>query len=111
MSTANVPEPIQGVEIDWFADGEVVTVTPRDQKRFEIQKDRAIQILQIADKQGKQFEFLVDRLVRWISDNENAIDGAYLTLQDGTLGVRRGTPRSALRRGFPRRACGTLTLA
>jgi hypothetical protein len=94
MSTANVPEPIQGVEIDWFAEGDVVTVTPRDQKRFEIQKDRAIQILQIADERGKQFEFLVDRLVRWISDNENGIDNAYLTLQDGTLAfvvVRRET--------------------
>ena len=60
-------------------------VTPRDQMRFDIQKDRAIKILQIADKAGKQFEFLVDRLVRWISRNESAIAGAYLTLQDGTL--------------------------
>lgn len=85
MSTAHTPEQIQGVELDWFADGDVVTVTPRNQKRFDIQKDRAIAILQIADKRGKQFEFLVERLGKWLSENDAAIASAYLTLQDGTL--------------------------
>ncbi len=85
MSTAFPSEQIQGVEIDWFAEGDTVTVTPRDKMRFDIQKDRAIQILQIADKTGKQLEFLVNRLAQWIQTRESEIASAYLTIQDGTL--------------------------
>ena len=85
MSTAPAQDQLHGVELDWYAEGDVVTVIPRDQKRFDIQKDRAIQVLQIADKAGKQFELLVAILGKWISANDSAIEHAYLTLQDFTL--------------------------
>jgi hypothetical protein len=88
MSTADLPEQIQSVELDWFAEGDVVTVTPRNQGRFEIQKDRAIEILQKA-KQADQFELqfklLLKQLAEWISVRQDKIANAFLTLQDGTL--------------------------
>jgi hypothetical protein len=38
-------DPIKTVELDWYADDDIVRVTPRNQGRFDIQKDRAIEVL------------------------------------------------------------------
>lgn len=87
MSTVERPETIKAVELDWFADDDVVHVTPRDQQRFEIQKDRAIEILQRAreaDQFQQQFSLLLNRLAGWLS-RHNQIARALVTLQDGTL--------------------------
>jgi hypothetical protein len=81
---------IQCVELDWYAvgDGDVVGVTPRNQTRFEIQMDRAIQILQLANEAerfNKQFKLLLQKIAAWIKPRSAKIEAAYMTLQDGTL--------------------------
>ena len=84
----DILEEIRPVELDWFADGDVVSVTPRNQERFEIQKDRAIQVLQMAreaEQFQRQFNLLLKRLAEWIRSQRADIDKAFVTLQDGTL--------------------------
>jgi hypothetical protein len=88
MSAIDFHEEISQVELDWYADKEVVHVTPRNPKRFEIQKDRAIQILQQereSERFGKQFGLLLDRLAEWINRYQDKIANAIVTLQDGAL--------------------------
>ncbi len=91
MSLVNYPEStINRIELDWFAvDGdEVVVVTPRDLKRFEVQIDRAIEILQLvkeADRFNKQFKLLLDKLASWLKLHTDKVAFAHMTLQDGTL--------------------------
>ena len=79
---------IKCVELDWYADGEVVSVTPRDQQRFEIQKDRAIEILQRAkdgDAFQQQFLLLLQRLAAWMKVHSSKVARSILTLQDDRL--------------------------
>ena len=74
------------VELDWFAPGETVEVAPRDQKRFAIQKDRAIRILQLERSQETQLtlqlSLLQDQLGAWLREHESEVEMAYLTLRD-----------------------------
>ena len=97
MSPAEIPnktdvsdDKIRTVELDWYEDNDIVTVTPRDQKRFDIQKDRAIEALQLVDKQDKfnlQFSLLLDCIASWINKNQDDIENTLLTLQDGVLAL------------------------
>lgn len=88
VTTSTLPEAVHQVELDWFAEGDVVRVVPRNQKRFEIQKDRAIEILhrgRDVDRFNSQFALLLDRLAQWISDRKDKIAQAIVTLHDGVL--------------------------
>lgn len=76
------------VELNWYTEDDTVKVTPRDFRRFEIQKHRAIEILQLASQEeafNKQFPLLLDTLARWIEQYQAKIQQAVLTLQDGAL--------------------------
>ncbi|MEW4527024.1 hypothetical protein [Maioricimonas sp. JC845] len=73
------------VEINWYAEEDRVEVTPRDQQRFELQKDRVINLLQLANHGEKQLLVLLQLLGRWIDRNSAKIANAYLTLRDNTL--------------------------
>lgn len=87
MST-DLIDSIKTIELDWFEDNDVVRVTPRNQQRFEIQKDRAIEILQLASQAesfGRQFSLLLNHLAEWISERQEFIEAAILTLQDANL--------------------------
>lgn len=70
------------VEVDWFDDSEIVRVTPRDQRRFDVQKDRAIKLLQLANYADTQLSLLLEKLGHWIRANADKVDIAYLTLRD-----------------------------
>jgi len=73
------------VEINWYAEEDRVEVTPRDQQRFELQKDRVIDLLQLANHGEKQLLLLLQLFGRWIDRNSAKIANAYLTLRDNTL--------------------------
>lgn len=76
------------IELDWYDGEELVRVTPRNQERFQVQKDRAIEILQLvkdADRFDNQFALLLKTLAQWIRQHEEKIDRAIVTLQDATL--------------------------
>lgn len=63
--TIGLPPTANYVELDWYDASEVVQVRPRDRQRFELQKDRAIEVLQAAkeaDRFQKQFELLLNKL-------------------------------------------------
>lgn len=90
MSTisSTLPEAVSQVELDWYADGDVVRVVPRHQKRFKIQRDRALEILhrvKDADQFNQQFAMLLNKLAQWISARSDIISHAIVTLQDGML--------------------------
>src|SRR6185312_8519795 len=88
MSTADLPELVNCVELDWFDETEIVQVQPRHKPRFEVQKDTAIQILQAAkeaDRFQKQFQLLLNSLALWANHRQPSVARAILTLQDGTL--------------------------
>lgn len=82
----DTPSKIQTVELDWFAEADNVRVTPRNQKRFEIQKDWAIKILQVAEEHKSTFriqlELLLDVLAKWVHGASGEVDIAYLTWHD-----------------------------
>lgn len=84
----DLPATASYVELDWYDDSEVVQVRPRDRQRFELQKDRAIEILQAAkeaDRFQKQLELLLNKLAAWANRWEAKISSAIVTLQDGAL--------------------------
>ena len=86
--TIGLPATANYVELDWHDASEVVQVRPRDRQRFELQKDRAIEILQAAkkaDRFQKQFEFLLNKLAGWANRWQAKISSASVTLQDGAL--------------------------
>jgi hypothetical protein len=88
MSMLELPDSINRVELDWYADNDVIHVTPKNQRRFDIQKDIAIEVLQKAHESqrfGQQFGLLLDRLAQWIKTQEERISHAIVTLQDGSL--------------------------
>lgn len=70
------------VELDWFERGDLVSVTPRNQQRFEIHKDRAIRILQLNHEAGKQISLLLDKLALWLTRNTEKVHSAILTVRD-----------------------------
>lgn len=86
MATQAISEQLTGpksaVVIDWYEEGEVVHVMPRDQARFDVHKDRAITVLQLAANAESQLKLLLKRLATWVRDNAAVIDTAYVTLRD-----------------------------
>ena len=88
MYSLELPDSINRVELDWYSDNDYVEVTPRNQKRFNIQKDLAIEVLQKAkesERFDKQFALLLERLAQWINDQSDKIAHGIITLQDGSL--------------------------
>ena len=76
------------MQLDWFAEADQVEVTARDQQRFEIQKDRAIEVLRQAknaERFGKQFDLLLSILGSWLQDRTDRLISAHLTLHDGAF--------------------------
>ncbi|MGW8256752.1 MAG: hypothetical protein ACWGMZ_04630, partial [Thermoguttaceae bacterium] len=76
------------VEIDWFDENDNIVVTPRNQERFSIQKDRAIEALRLAkhaERFALQFDLLLKNLGKWIKDRATAIADAIVTWQDNSL--------------------------
>jgi hypothetical protein len=70
------------IVIDWFDEGETVRVKPRNQSRFDVQKDRAISILQLAHSAESQLWLLLEKLSGWMRDNASRTSAGYLTLRD-----------------------------
>lgn len=88
MRFTSLLESVKAVELDWFAENDIVRVTPRDQSRFDVQKDLAIDILQKARESEhfqKQFSLLLQRLAEWVNVHHRKIEQALVTLQDGVL--------------------------
>jgi hypothetical protein len=88
--TLDERDVIQAVEIDWFAEEAIVRVIPRDRQRFEIQKDKAIRVLQLAQEVEQfqlQFDLLLRRIAEWISEHTDKIERALMTLQDGLFAL------------------------
>ncbi len=89
MSNALLSSDLENaVEIDWFADNDEVVVIPRDQLRFTIQKDRAIEALRIAKNSERfelQFRLLLRRLALWVKQRTRDVHRAIITLQDNSL--------------------------
>jgi hypothetical protein len=84
MATVTAPTVVQ---LDWAMKDGAITVTPRDQDRFIIKVDRAIEILQQATQAEKfklQFNLLLRVLQEWIN-TRNDISRAYITQRDGAL--------------------------
>lgn len=78
------------VELDWYDESEIVQVNPRDQQRFEIQKDRAIEILRAeknAERFQKQLMLLVNTILHWAIPLQDKLSKAILTFQDGALAL------------------------
>lgn len=76
------------VDLDWFDEADVVRVTPRNRKQFEIQKDRAIDALRAESHRRlfeQQFSLLLDRLAEWLREHRDKVSQAILTLQDAAL--------------------------
>lgn len=77
------------VDLDWYGPEDTVAVCPRDQERFEIQKDKAIHALRVAYEHeehfNKQMNMLLNRLGKWIESQGEKIEDAFLTLQDGSF--------------------------
>ena len=78
------------VELDWYCpEVETIRVTARNQHRFEIQKDKAIEVLRVAVEReqtfSKQFELLLEQLGQWMNGYGAEVEKAFLTLQDAAL--------------------------
>jgi hypothetical protein len=83
-----IPESAPVVEIDWFDENEAVSVNPRDQRRFTIQKDCAIEALRlvnVAERFTRQFDLLLEVLAQWVREKSSLIGAAIMTLQDDAL--------------------------
>jgi hypothetical protein len=79
---------VQPIVIDYDSEAQIVTVIPRDQERFEVQKQRAIEGLQLAKQAeifGAQLKFLLSRLANWSKAHESKVLRALLTLRDTRL--------------------------
>ncbi len=92
MSATLAPSELSNIEnvieIDWYDETDDVVVNPRDQLRFTIQKDRAIEALRLAkdsERFSLQFQLLLGRLARWHKEHSDAIGAAIVTLQDNSL--------------------------
>src|SRR5262245_23786767 len=75
------------IQLDAKDEGGSVTVTPRDQDRFILLVEEAIEACKEAakDKQAKRrFMLLLNRLQRWLLTRLDVAD-AYLTDRDGGL--------------------------
>jgi hypothetical protein len=83
-----LPDFCNAVEIDWYDENDKVVVRPRNEQRFSIQKDRAIEVLRMVketDRFNMQFNLLLGNLGKWIRDRAESIRAAIVTLQDNSL--------------------------
>jgi len=89
MSTSLIPSQIENVvEIDWYAESDHVVVTPKNQQRFIIQKDAAIEALRqakAAERFELQFDLLLQVLGKWLHERTSAVESGIVTLQDNSL--------------------------
>lgn len=86
--TTELLNEIKAIQLDWYNEDEVVEVIPQDQQRFEVQKDRAIAILRMAQQSeqfGLQFQLLLGRLAEWLRTRQSKVDRAFVTYQDDAL--------------------------
>jgi hypothetical protein len=75
------------LQLSWVDTDGVVTLTPEDEDRFSMKVKRVIAACQSAAREDAfraQFDFLLNRLGRWLKDRPQVAD-AYLTLRDGQL--------------------------
>jgi len=79
----------RAVHIDWYDAEESVRVLGKDQKRFEIQKDYAIRILQVAsdnkERFDKQFSLFMQLVQEWLNDNQSIVSRCVLTIRDSRM--------------------------
>ncbi|WP_145944510.1 hypothetical protein [Fuerstiella marisgermanici] len=92
MTTAshNVESSLQkkAVVVDWYSEHETIQVFGRNQSRFEIQKDRAIEALQVAKQReqfDKQLNLLIGKTFEWLVSGVSGVESIYLTLRDSRL--------------------------
>ena len=91
---SDATERVSAIELDWFAEGEVIRVIPRNQARFEAQKDRVIAMLQLEEYAKSQLNLLLERLGEWVNANSAKVEAAYLTVRDARfafIAVSRAT--------------------
>lgn len=85
--TTGTPEEF--VELNWYTADDTVRVIARDQERFEVQKDHAIECLRLAVTQKTKFEnqfrLLLRTLAQWRNKHSHDVANAILTIQDSTL--------------------------
>ena len=75
-------------QLRWTEEDGHVTVTPRDEDRFTIKLNRAVDILQQANQReafSHQFQVLLRTLVAWLRSHQKQVQSAYLTQRDGVL--------------------------
>lgn len=75
------------VQLTWSEKDGLITVTSQDEDRFNIKLNRAIEVLQQADRVDKfkqQFNLLLKVLGDWLKGRDDVRD-AHLTLRDGGL--------------------------
>ena len=81
-------DAVKPIELDWYSEEEMVSVTPRDQARFKVHKDKAIKALQLANESElfqSQLILLMENLAQWIRKYSSKVSTAYLTLRDAKL--------------------------
>lgn len=92
MSTAGA-QPV--VQLRWELRDDLIVVTPYDQDRFAIKVNRAIEILQQANRREefeRQFNLLLRELASWLNGRRD-VEKAIVTHRDGALSfvvVRKG---------------------
>ena len=76
------------VQLTWQDNDKHVVVTPKDQDRFAVKVETAIEVLK-ANSQREQFKsklnLLINQLSIWIKMHNHQIQRAYLTLRDDSL--------------------------
>ena len=73
------------VQLDWNDQSGRVTVTPKDQDRYTLKVQQAIELLNLGHQHQlfqSAFQVLVNRLGEWLSQ-QSGIREAFLTLRDG----------------------------
>jgi hypothetical protein len=72
------------IQLDAKNEGGLVTVTPRDQDRFNLRVSEAIQACQVAEEHRQayaRFQFLLKRLGRWVLTRPD-LRAAFVTTRD-----------------------------
>lgn len=86
LETPETPQNINHTLLDWYDDErQVVDVRPRDQQRFSVQRDRAIQYLHLGNRAESQFELVLTRLAFWLKENMAKVSEGWVTLRDGGI--------------------------
>lgn len=84
---SDLSEKVRAIQLDWTVQDGMVVVTPRDEDRFSIRLNDAIEILRKADKEKPfrgQLKLLMKQLAEWLRDRDD-VRTAYLTIRDGAF--------------------------